>query len=80
MVLCSLIPGIWVIQEFFTTGYINRVPSAILAVGLALSGLLVAFVGLILHTISRRFQEIDCQIQNLFGQFEQSKATKKDNS
>jgi glycosyltransferase involved in cell wall biosynthesis len=75
--LCSLIPGVWVLREFLYTGYIHRIPSAILAVGLALSGLLVAFVGLILHTISRRFQEVDCQLQNLFTQIEQAGTLRK---
>lgn len=65
LIASGFVPGIAVIREFITTGYILRIPSAILAVGLVLSGLLVAFVGLILHTISRRFQELDCQLQNL---------------
>lgn len=76
--ICSLIPGAWVLREFLDTGYIHRIPAAILSVGLALSGLLVAFVGLILHTISRRFQEVDCQLQNLFTHIEQSGALRKD--
>lgn len=62
---CGFIPGIIVIREFILTGYIHRVPSAILSVGLVLSGLMVIFFGLVLHTISRRFQELDCQLQNL---------------
>ena len=77
LILCSLIPGAWVLIEFLDTGYIHRIPAAILSVGLALSGLLVAFVGLILHTISRRFQEVDCQLQNLFTHIEQSGVLEK---
>jgi len=65
LVACGLIPGIVVISEFIATSYISRVPSAILAVGLVLSGLLVAFIGLVLHTIARHFQELDLQMQNL---------------
>jgi len=65
LIAAGFVPGIAVVREFITTGYILRIPSAILAVGLVLSGLLVAFAGLILHTISRRFQELDCQLQNL---------------
>ncbi|HDO35625.1 MAG TPA: glycosyltransferase [Nitrospirae bacterium] len=80
LVVSGFIPGTVVIKEFIATGYINRIPSAILAVGLVLSGLLVAFVGLVLHTISRRFQELDCQLQNLIGCVEQPDAKKKDNS
>ncbi len=65
LVICGLIPGVVVIGEFLSTGYILRIPSAILAVGLVLSGLLVAFAGLVLHTIARHFQELDYQLQNL---------------
>ncbi|MEC4685233.1 MAG: glycosyltransferase [Nitrospirota bacterium] len=65
LVFCGLIPGVVVISEFIATSYISRVPSAILAVGLVLSGLLVAFIGLVLHTIARHFQELDLQMQNL---------------
>jgi len=65
LVFLGFIPGIIVIHEFLATGYILHIPSAILAVGLVLSGTLVVFSGLILHTLSRRFQEMDCQLQNL---------------
>lgn len=65
LVAGGLVPGIVVIREYMMTGAVYRVPSAILAVGLVLSGILVAFVGLVLHTISRHFQEIDYQLQSL---------------
>ncbi|MBI4685863.1 MAG: glycosyltransferase [Nitrospirae bacterium] len=65
LIICGLIPGLIVIREFFSTGYILHIPSAILAVGLVLSGLLVMFTGLVLHTIARHFQEIDYQLRNL---------------
>jgi uncharacterized membrane protein len=64
IVMAGLVPGIIVIDEFLETGLISRIPSAILAVGLVLTGLLVCFTGLILHTISRRFQALDCQLFN----------------
>lgn len=64
-VFLGFIPGFVVIHEYLTTGFILHIPSAILAVGLVLSGCLVIFTGLTLHTISRRFQEVECQIQNL---------------
>jgi glycosyltransferase involved in cell wall biosynthesis len=64
-IFLGLIPGTIVIHEFLTTGFILHIPSAILAVGLVLTGILVAFTGLILHTLSRRFQELDCQLQNM---------------
>jgi hypothetical protein len=62
---CGMIPGLIVIREFVATGLVLRFPSAILAVGLVLTGLLIAFVGLVLHTIARRFQELDCQMRDL---------------
>lgn len=65
LVFLGLIPGTIVVHEFLTTGYILHFPSAILAVGLVLSGIMVAFVGLTLHAIARRFQEMDRQLQNL---------------
>jgi len=68
LVSLGLVPGTIVIAEFLSTGLINRLPSAVLSVGLILSGLLIAFVGLILHTISRRFQEIDSRLQNMTEQ------------
>lgn len=65
LVLSGFIPGVVVITEFLATGLVPRLPSALLAVGLVLSGLLVTMVGLILHTISRRFQELDLQLKHL---------------
>lgn len=74
----GFIPGIIVIREFLLTGYIKRVPSAILAVGLVLSGLLVVFFGLVLHSIARRFQEIDCQFQSITEGIQQMNIHKRD--
>ncbi|MDA8106801.1 MAG: glycosyltransferase [Nitrospiraceae bacterium] len=65
LMAAGFIPGTVVIDEFLLTGLIYHLPSAVLAVGLILSGLLVGFVGLILHTVARRFQEVDHRLQNL---------------
>ena len=65
LVVCGLIPGAMVIREFMATGMVARFPSAVLAVGLVLTGLLVAFAGLMLHSIARHFQELDYQMQEL---------------
>jgi hypothetical protein len=43
-------------------------PSAVLAVGFILCGLLMILVGLVLHTIVRRFQELDAQLRDLIEQ------------
>ena len=52
-------------MEFIKTGLVPRLPSAVLAVGLVLSGLLTIAIGIVLHTIARRFQELDHQLKIL---------------
>jgi glycosyltransferase involved in cell wall biosynthesis len=61
----SLIPGLVVIFEFIETGLVPRLPSAVLAVGLALAGMLSITIGLILHSIARRSQELGMQLEML---------------
>jgi len=63
VVALGLVPGTIVIVEFFKTGLVPRVASALLAVGLVLSGLLLISVGLVLHTVIRHFQELEHQLQ-----------------
>ena len=63
LILLGCVPGAVAISDYLETGLVPRLPSALLAVGLVLSGLMFALVGLILHTISRRFQELDRQFQ-----------------
>ncbi len=65
LIVLGLIPGVIVIYEFMETGLVPRLPSAVLAVGLVLSGMLSITVGLILHTIVRRSQELDHQLRVL---------------
>jgi len=65
LILVGLVPGAVVIVEFIRTGLVPRLPSAVLAVGMVLSGLLAISVGLVLHTIARRFQELDHQLKIL---------------
>lgn len=59
LILLGLIPGGVAIYEFLETGLVLRFPSAILSVGMILSGMLLFVIGLILHTINRRFQELE---------------------
>lgn len=66
MIILGLFPGTSVIYEFLATGTIVHVPYAVIAVGLCLSGILLVFTGLTLHSIARRFQELDRQIQGMF--------------
>jgi glycosyltransferase involved in cell wall biosynthesis len=63
LIILGFVPGIIVIVEFIKTGLVSRLPSAVLAVGLVLSGMLLFVVGLVLHTITRRFQELEHQLK-----------------
>ncbi|MEP7212223.1 MAG: glycosyltransferase [Acidobacteriota bacterium] len=57
-----------VIYEFLTIGIVPRLPSAVLAVGLEISGMLSITVGLILHTIVRRSLEMEYQLRGIFDE------------
>ena len=59
MIAGGLIPGVVVILEVMKTGLVLRMPLAILLVGLVLSGMLAVTVVFILHTVNRRFQELE---------------------
>ena len=72
----GLVPGLIVLLEFFETGLVLRLPSAVLAVGLELMGMLAITVGLILHTIVRRSQEFDYQLRMMME--EMSKQLKRE--
>ena len=65
LMLAGLVPGLTVIREFIHTGLVPRLPSAVLAVGLELSGMLTISVGLVLHTTVRRFQEFEYQLRTV---------------
>jgi hypothetical protein len=69
LVVAGLIPGSIVILEFIRTRFITHVPSAVLAVGLVLSGLITGMAGLVFHTVVRRFQELDLQVRFLDREF-----------
>lgn len=61
--LLGFVPGLRSIVGFWRTGMVQYFPSAILAVGLELAGLLSLAAGLILHTIDRRFNELEHYIR-----------------
>jgi glycosyltransferase involved in cell wall biosynthesis len=67
IVLIGLVPGVIVINEFIATRVVARIPLAVLSVGTILSGLFVIFSGLMLHTTSRRFQELQQQVQRIIS-------------
>ncbi|UOQ94438.1 glycosyltransferase family 2 protein [Halobacillus shinanisalinarum] len=57
LLLLGLSAGIPVIIEFINTGYISKVPSAILAVGLVILSVLSLVCGLILDTVAANFNK-----------------------
>jgi glycosyltransferase involved in cell wall biosynthesis len=63
LIVLGLVPGGIVIFEFIQTGMVPKLPSAVLAVGLVLSGMLLLVIGLVLPTITRRFQELEHQLK-----------------
>lgn len=65
LVILGFIPGTVVTLEFLRAGAILRLPSAILAIGLVLAGMIIGVVGIILHTIAQRFRDVDRQLQTL---------------
>ena len=65
LMLAGLVPGLMVIREFLKTGLVPKLPSAVLAVGLELAGMLATAVGLVLHTTVRRFQEFEYQLRTV---------------
>ena len=65
LILVSLVPALAVIMELAKHGAIARPLLAVLALGIFLCGLLSFAVGLVLHSIARRSQELDYQIQVL---------------
>jgi len=62
VIALALVPGLVVVYEFLETGFVPRLPSAVLAVGLVISGMLLILAGLILHTVVRRSQEMEHQL------------------
>jgi len=68
--LAALVPGFFVVAEYLRTGLVLKLPSAVLAVGLALCGMLLIAIGLLLHSIARRAQEFDYQLQMLSDQLQ----------
>jgi glycosyltransferase involved in cell wall biosynthesis len=57
--------GLIPIIEYLNTGLVLRFPTAILAVALVLWGGLLLAIGLVLHTINRRFRELEYYVRSL---------------
>lgn len=61
----ALIPGFRVIREYLQTGLIRYLPSAILATGMVILGILFFIAGFIVHTLNRRFNEINYVLKRM---------------
>jgi glycosyltransferase involved in cell wall biosynthesis len=59
LIALALIPGVFAIIAVGQTGVLTNLTAAAFAIALGLTGLLSIVAGLILHTIVRRFQEIE---------------------
>lgn len=73
LIALGFVPGTMVIVEYIRTGLIGRMPSAILAVGIVLTGFISILVGIILHTIAQRFRELDAHIQTIADEIRHSR-------
>jgi glycosyltransferase involved in cell wall biosynthesis len=56
-----------VLSEYFKSGFV-KLPAAVLASGLGICALVLIAIGLLLHSIARRAQEFDYQLQMLGDQ------------
>jgi glycosyltransferase involved in cell wall biosynthesis len=63
LVVMGLIPTAVVTWDYARTGALRHLPAIALGFVLFLAGSLTVLAGLILHTIARRFQELDLQLQ-----------------
>jgi hypothetical protein len=62
--ILGLLPGIFVTVEFMERGTV-RIPTAVLATGLEVSGLTLMLSGVILTALNRRFRELDHRLNLL---------------
>jgi glycosyltransferase involved in cell wall biosynthesis len=63
IIAIGLIPGSLALRDYFFAGAAPQIAPALLATGLVLTGVLVFIAGVILHTINRRFQELEYQLR-----------------
>ena len=70
----SLVPGLTVLAAYFENGLV-KLTAAVLASGLVLCGLILGAIGLLLHSIARRAQEFDYQLQMLGDQLRRERSS-----
>jgi len=64
VVAAGLVPGLAAARDFLAGGSVTEPVSALLAAVLVITGVLIGLVGLVLHTVARRFQELDSSLQS----------------
>ena len=80
LILAALVPAFGIVAEYFARGSALKLPSAILAVGLGLGGMMSIAIGLLLHSIARRAQEFDYQVQMLSDEIRREQTTANEDS
>jgi glycosyltransferase involved in cell wall biosynthesis len=70
----ALVPGLAVVAEYFKSGLV-KLPAAVVASGLVVCGLVLGAIGLLLHSIARRAQEFDYQLQMLGDQLRRERTS-----
>ena len=80
IMILGLIPGIGVVIEYAQTGLVPRLPSALLAAVLEVVGILLIRVGLVLSSISKRFQEIESKLDLIAMDRAESTRERRDGS
>jgi len=78
LLIIALVPGLVAVVESVNRGVGARLPLAVLAVGLGLCGLLSLTVGLVLHSIARRSQELEYQLQVLADELRANHSSRED--
>ena len=68
LIALSLVPAVIAIMEFVEHRWIGRPLLAVLAVGVFVCGIISCAVGLVLHSIARRSQEFEYQVQVMIAE------------
>ena len=67
-IILSIFPGMLVMGEYYQTGFVRNLSASILTVALFMGGVTLVAIGLILHTMKRRFQELEHYLRILTHQ------------
>lgn len=67
-----------VISDYLRTGLVGHLAFAVLALGVGFAGMLLITIGLLLHSIARRSQEMDYQLQMLSDELRRESAAERE--